>query len=197
MVFRASCPHMKTYTLTIIVSLAGFCILPSCSTQPQSETLKVSATFSSDTSLSGRIHQEVNNYRLGKGRNALPRHAGLDRLAQQHCVFLSQNRGKFGLYGKTVSHYGFEGRALIARQKFQMANVSENVAATSSGSKGSASTFVRLWTNSKGHEHNMRDKWDYTGVGSVTLADGTTIATQLFATYNPSQMMISERFRQF
>jgi uncharacterized protein YkwD len=134
---------------------------------------------------------------MAKGRNALPRHAGLDRLAHQHCVFLSQNRGKFGLYGKTVSHYGFEGRAVIAREKFHMANVSENVAATSSGGKGSAPAFVRLWTNSKDHEHNMRDKWDYTGVGTVTLADGTTIATQLFATYNPSHLTLTERFREF
>lgn len=188
---------MKTYNLTIIMSLVGLCVLPSCSNQPKSETLKVSATFSSDSSLSGRIHQEVNNYRVSKGAKSIPRHAGLDRLAQQHCIFLSQNRGKFGLYGKNVSHYGFEGRAIVAREKYQMGNVSENVAATSSGGSRSASSFVRLWTNSRDHEHNMRNKWDCTGVGSIVLADGTTIATQLFATHNPSHLTLTERFREF
>jgi len=188
---------MKTYNLTILMGVVGLFVLPSCSTQPKSETLKVSATINSDTSLSGKIHREVNNYRSSKGKGALTRHAGLDRLAQKHCIFLSQNRGKFGLYGKNVSHYGFEGRAVIAREKFQMANVSENVAATSSGGSNSATTFVRLWTSSRDHEHNMRNKWDYTGVGSIVLADGTTIATQLFATYNPSRLTMTERFREF
>jgi uncharacterized protein YkwD len=189
---------MKTYTLLKTMVLAGAGILTSCTTQPKSETLKVSASIRPESSLSGRIHQEVNNYRRSKGSTALPRHPGLDRLAQQHCEYLRNNSGKFSLYGKNVSHYGFEGRAVVAREKYQMRNVSENVAATTGGGSTNApAMLVRLWTNSRDHEHNMSDSWTYTGIGSIVTEDGSVIATQLFATYNPSQMTMTERFREF
>ncbi|RYD29263.1 MAG: CAP domain-containing protein [Verrucomicrobiaceae bacterium] len=159
--------------------------------------MPVSATLRPDSSLSGQVLQEVNSYRHSHGASDLQRHNGLDRLAQEHCEYLRQNRGKFGLYGKNVSHYGFEGRALAARERYQMFNVSENVAAANSPGKNAAPTLVKLWSESKDHDHNMRSAWTHTGVGVVVDSDGTVFSTQLFGTVSSSQMTMRERFNRF
>ncbi|MCH1922869.1 CAP domain-containing protein, partial [Shewanella sp. A3A] len=81
----------------------------------------------------GTIHSQVNSYRQSKGREVLQRHAGLDRMAQQHSEFMRRNRGTFS--GKNaaanISHYGFEERALNAQRTMKMSNVAENIATCS------------------------------------------------------------------
>ncbi|MFT4176072.1 MAG: CAP domain-containing protein [Luteolibacter sp.] len=173
--------------------------LVSCSTSapPTKVTsMPVASTFGGGSgNLSTQIFNEVNSYRRSKGNSNLARHAGLDRLAQQHCEYLLKRRGQFGLYGKNVSHMGFESRALIAREKYNMPYLSENVASTNVGGANPAAVVTRLWMNSKGHENNMVNSWDYTGVGSVKAEDGTIISTQLFGSVGNSQFDSRSRFR--
>ena len=146
---------------------------------------------------SGQVFQEVNSYRRSHGGMDLERHAGLDRLAQEHCQYLMQHRGTFSLNGKNVSHIGFEDRTLVARERYRMASVSENVVAASHLGKNPAPTLVKLWAGSKGHEYNMRGAWTHTGIGIVTDSDGMVFCTQLFSTVNYSQLAMRDRFSGF
>lgn len=189
---------MKTYPYlkTLAVACVG-ATLASCASTPAPTRVPVSGSFRPDSSLSGKVLTEVNSFRRNIGVNELQRHAGLERLAQEHCEYLRKNRGKFGLYGKNVSHFGFEGRALVARERYQMFSVSENVAATSQVGNNPGQAFVKLWSESKDHAYNMKSAWTHTGVGVVVDDDGTVYSTQLFATVSNSQMNLRERFNRF
>ena len=109
-----------------------------------------------------------------------------------------QNRGKFSLHGKTVSHFGFDGRSLVARERLGFDSLSENVASTTGGTQGAAQTFRQLWANSKGHEGNMRAAWTHTGVGVATASDGLVVAVQLFGVMGMrSHNEMLDKFRGF
>lgn len=189
---------MKKYISPKAILLAcAAAALASCASQPEKTKLPVSAALSPDNSLSGQVLKEVNAYRRNIGVNELQRHPGLDRMAQEHCEYLRKNRGKFGLYGKNVSHIGFEGRALMARERYNMMNVSENVASAKNPGKNFAPVLVKLWSESKDHNYNMRSNWTHTGVGVVIDDDGTVFSTELFATMSSSPMTMRNRFSSF
>lgn len=188
---------MKTYPYLKVIAVAGVGALASCATKPETTRMPVSATLRPDSSLSGQVMQEVNSYRRSHGESELARHAGLDRLAQEHCEYLRQHRGSFGLSGKNVSHFGFEGRSLLARERYQMNSISENVAAANYPGMKTAPTLVKMWSESKGHDQNMRSSWTHTGLGVVVDDDGMVFCTQLFATVSQSQMATRQRFSGF
>ena len=188
---------MKTNPYLKVITVACVAALASCATPPKTTRMPVSASLRPDSSLSGQVLQEVNSYRRNHGRQDLIRHAGLDRLAQEHCEYLRQNRGTFSLTGKNVSHYGFDGRALLARERYQMESVSENVAAANYPGQKPAPVLVKLWAESKNHERNMRNSWTHTGVGVVVDSDGMVFSTQLFATVSHSQLATRDRFNRF
>lgn len=175
--------------------LAG--AMASCVNKPEPTKLQVSATLRPDSSVSSRVLQEVNSYRLSQGKQELQRHSGLDRLAQEHSEYLRKNRGSFTLNGRNVSHFGFEGRALVARERYNMENVSENVAAANHPGQSSPAVLLSLWKGSKDHHKNMLDDWTCTGVGVVVDSDGMVFATQLFSTVSSSQLSVRERFNRF
>ena len=186
---------MKTspYAMLFAAALAG--ALASCSSPSAPVTrMQVSSPIRSDTSLSGRLFDEVNSYRAAKGKSSLTRHAGLDKLAQQHCEYLVKTAGSYDLYGKTVSHIGFEGRALTARQAYHISSLGENVV---SSTNHSPAHLVNVWARSKNHEHNMSSDWQCTGIGTAVTPDGTVISTQLFGVA-PSMhgMDLRERFNR-
>ena len=124
----------------------------------------------------------------------MQRHEGLDRLARKHSEFLRQNRGQFALYGKNVSHFGFEGRAGIARELYSMGSVSENVASVSGRGPDAVGHLVRLWNDSSAHSYTMHADWTYSGIGAVVDGDGTIFATQIFGNVANPQMMMRQRF---
>jgi uncharacterized protein YkwD len=188
---------MKTplHTQSIMVALAA--ALASCAQPPEPTRMAVSASLRPSSSLSGRLHQEVNAYRISQGASPLQRHAGLDRLAQDHCEYLRQHRGTFRLHGRNVSHFGFDARSVIARQRYQMGNISENVAASSKVPGSTTQRMMALWTGSKDHNRNMLDDWTHTGVGVVVDSDGMIFATQIFSTMNMSPLSARDRFNNF
>ena len=190
---------MKTTPYTRILAVICTAALASCANPPEPTRMPVSASAfnRSGLSITSRLFQEVNAYRRSKGRSELQRHAGLDRLAQKHCEYLRDHRGTFSLNGKNVSHIGFEGRTLIARERYQMGSVSENVAATSKVPGSTTQRLITLWIGSKDHHRNMLDDWSQTGVGVVVDSDGMVFATQFFATTNSSPMSTRERFNRF
>ncbi|MES2439222.1 MAG: CAP domain-containing protein [Verrucomicrobiota bacterium] len=188
---------MKTYPYLKVIAVACAGALASCASQPETKKIPVSASIRPDSSLSGQVLQEVNAYRRSHGAVELQSHAGLNRLAQEHSEYLRKNRGNFKLYGKNVSHYGFEGRALVARERYNMMNCSENVAAANHSGKSTAPLLVDLWANSKDHKKNMCDSWTHTGIGVVVDEDGTVFSTEIFATVSNSQMTTRQRFSGF
>lgn len=193
--FRAV--HMKTNQYTRLLSVVGAAALAACANQPEPTKMPVSASIHPDSSISGRVFQEINAYRRSQGARELQRHAGLDRLAQEHSEFLRKNRGSFSLSGRNVSHYGFDGRTLIARERYNMQNISENVAAANHPGANSSTVLVNLWKGSKDHHKNMLDDWTCTGIGVVVDSDGMIFATQLFSTVTVTQMSVRERFNRF
>lgn len=171
---------MKLVPYTQLFAVALATALASCSpTTPDTTRVLVSASLGRDSSLAGNVFTDVNAYRNKQGMKTLQRHSGLDRLAQEHCEYLAKIRGSEIIGGKTISHIGFEGRALVARQVYQIGTVAENVVSSGRISSGH---LVELWAGSKSHEHTMRSDWSCTGVGTVVTDDGVVISTQLFGT---------------
>lgn len=169
---------MNTSQITLLCAAAFAVVLPSCSSSTAPiNRVPVSGPLVSDNSLSNRIFQEVNSYRASKGKKAVARHAGLDSLAQKHCDYLMKTRGSYGLHGRNVSHVGFEGRVTLARHKYSIGSIGENVA---SSTTKSASHILNLWAASKNHEHTMRDDWACTGIATAITPEGSVIVTQIF-----------------
>ncbi len=174
--FKLSLMKTSPYTLLFASALVG--ALASCSSpSPTVTRVQVSSSFGREAALSDQVFAEVNSYRSTKGKAALQRHAGLDRLAQQHCDYLAKKSGNYGTNGNNVSHIGFEGRALTAKHTYKIGTVGENVVASTNRS---AQHLVNLWAGSKGHEYNMRGEWALCGVATSVTADGQVISTQLF-----------------
>lgn len=189
---------MKNTPSRLWVVAAGITMLASCGPQLATTTVPMASRASvskSDGSLAGTLHSQVNDFRTSNGRPALNRHAGLDRMAQQHCEFMRANRGKFGK--SNLTHYGFEERALAAQRMMKMSDVGENIGTCSGSGSSSASVLVNAWKNSSGHMKNMKGTWNATGIGAVVDSDGTVFATQIFAMEDHSHMTLTNRMRQF
>ena len=185
--------HIINHLLTTI--LAG--VLVSCANTPTPTRVPVSTAARSDNSLGTQLFQAINDYRRSQGSAELQRHAGLDQLARKHSEYLSEHQGTFSLEGKNVSHMGFEGRTLVAREIYHMSNISENVAAANHPGAYPVPVLLALMKSSQNHRKNMLDVWTHTGVGIVVAPDGTTYVTQLFANQCMSQMATRQRFNQF
>ena len=177
---------------------AGLALLfASCASNLDMTTVPMSqSSATGKSSQASQLHDSINQYRQSIGRAPLRRHAGLDRMAQQHCEFMAKNRGKFTLGSKNISHYGFEERALKARHAYSMQNVAENVAGGPIHGNIS-STLVKSWVDSKKHVFNLKGNWDATGIGVYVAPDGVVYATQLFATKNRSHMALTDRMSPF
>ncbi|TAG08673.1 MAG: CAP domain-containing protein [Verrucomicrobia bacterium] len=192
-------PIFKNLALTI--SLLAF--FASCSATQNTRILKVAGgenpnyPQSPSNKASSELLQTVNQFRADNGIAPLQRHAGLERLAWQHSEYLRQNRGKFSLYGKNVSHFGSESRHLFARERYRMENISENVAWSPGAASNSALRVLQLWKNSKDHLYNLKSNWTHTGIAVVIDSDGSAFATMLVATVSQSQMLMRERLSGF
>jgi len=67
-----------------------------------------------------RLEADINRYRSSFGKAPVPRHAGLDKMAREHCEFMAMNPGKFKLGSTIITHYGFEERSLRAQRQYGM-----------------------------------------------------------------------------
>ena len=180
---------MKPHLPLLATLLAGP-IFTGLSCAPRKPTVAAAAAAYSESSVRTAVFRDVNAYRAKLGKPPLVRHPGLDRMAQGHSDFLLKNRGRFEL-SKTgnVSHLGFDGRAVLAKAKYGIVNLHENVAA---GPRGAS--MARMWAASKAHEPNMRANWAYTGVGVAVAPDGTIFATQLFGSAPTSHRELRQKF---
>jgi uncharacterized protein YkwD len=180
--------------------LAATMLLASCGPQLTTTTVPMSsaAVSKGDGSLAGTIHAQVNSFRSSVGRKQVSRHAGLDKMAQQHSEFMRMNRGKFGSGSAgSLTHYGFEERALKAQRMMSMSEVGENIATCSRQGSNAVPVLVNAWKNSSAHMKNMKGDWDVTGIGVSVDSDGTVFATQIFANEDHSHMTMTDRMRQF
>lgn len=179
----------------LLYATASFGFFASCSDPSASVSSgRAPSSGGSESAFENQIYAEVNSYRVSKGKAALPRHPGLDHLARQHSKYLANNSGKYDLYGKNVSHIGFESRGLAARQAYRITSLGENVIASTDRS---AKRYVNLWAESKGHEVNMRSDRGLTGVGSAVNPEGVVITTQIFGNIpSTSHTQMNDRFNR-
>lgn len=192
------CPYMKTPLCYRWVAVGCAALLASCASRLDTTKVPMSSVPShADASLAGKIHANVNHFRGSIGRQPLTRHAGLDRIAQAHSEFMMNNRGRFAVDGRNVSHYGFEERVLTAQRLMSMQNLAENVAAGERMVGDPAGQLVNAWKSSAKHSYNMSQNWNATGIGVAIAEDGSVFATQIFATRNDSHMALTDRFRSF
>lgn len=166
---------MKKFLSTTFCAAAALSVLASCSA-PSSNSPSTAAP-AKDSGLSGKIVDEVNSYRAKKGKAALVRHSGLDRLAQAHCDSLAKKEHKPGDYKVHVGHEGFESRAFIAKHSYGITSLGGNVVASS---KHSPKHLVGLWSKSPTHNSTMCDDWTHTGLATALSPHGMVISTQLF-----------------
>jgi uncharacterized protein YkwD len=189
-------PAMMESATQVVKALALMGALVACS-PGITTTLPASSPTPAEANVATSIYQQVNAYRQSHGLLALQRNTALDYLAQQHATFMCKNRGKFVIYGATVTHYGFESRSFAAQQYYHMDQVGENVAATSRGGNQLGNQLVGLWLHSPSHERNMRYTWTCTGVGVVVGGDGTVFAVQMFGTLkNQSHLEMLNRLKR-
>jgi uncharacterized protein YkwD len=179
---------MKVQSFLRATTALTFAFLASCAS-PEGMRVSVSAGPPAN-SAEGKLLAEVNAYRSREGHRPLVRNPYLERMARQHSEFMRQNRGRFSLHGKNVSHIGFEGRAFLAKRVYNIGTLGENVASAKSVSMPQ---LVQLWANSKGHDDNLKASWTETGIGVVEDEDGMIFATQLFGTRSTSRMAFSDR----
>lgn len=186
------------------VGLGAIALLASCSSNLDTTRVPVSASSSmpgvssgSAKNLTDRLERSLNRYRASIGREAIPRHPGLDALAREHCAFMARNRGKFTLGSANISHYGFEERALIAQRRYHMGNCAENVAGGVIQGGDIAAELTKAWTSSSGHRQNLKGKWHATGIGVYVASDGFVYATQIFAAKGQSRVAFYDHLRDF
>ncbi|MFK7850389.1 MAG: CAP domain-containing protein [Akkermansiaceae bacterium] len=185
---------MKTSPYIKLMALGLTGLLSACSTSsPETRRIEVSVTSSNaPDSLADSIFKEVNSYRAARGKNAFERHDGLDRLAQKHCDYLAARIGGSSLEKSSLNHHGFEGRALLAKHKFRIFTLGENVV---SSTNHSPKHLVKLWSESDTHEHNMSSDWALTGVGTAKTESGLVISTQVFGTVEDTvHPMVKKKF---
>lgn len=156
--------------------------------------MSVSAPSQRENAICGRLFEAVNAYRRSIGRQPLARHAGLDRMAQEHSQFQRLNRGKFEILGPNVSHMGLNGRAMIARQLFRIDQLGETVADVKPGAD--AASALSIWLADGDDAFTLSGDWQECGIGIVVDRDGTLFVTQLFGARNLSQMAFSQRLTQ-
>lgn len=190
---------MKASPYALLFAAAFASVLASCSPSPTTPVSRVpvSSSFGREAAFSDQVFAELNSYRASKGKSSVQRHAGLDRLAQQHSDFLAKNGDKKGLHGKYVGHQGLEGRADMAKFQYKIMTIGENVAASSTRSP---KHVVNLWSGSKGHEQTMRGDWAYAGIATSVNAQGMVVSTQIFGSAPSSSIGaiagVSPRFSQ-
>lgn len=137
---------------------------PSGPSSPLPSTQQAPATSSSG--LASQVASACNKYRSSKGKAALSRHAGLDRLALQHAQTMAKS-------GK-INHSGLAKREGIASMQFGISRLVENVARGKSlSSKDRLSAIMNAWINSGVHRKNLLSTSStHYGVGVAIGSDG-------------------------
>lgn len=162
--------------------------LTSCASQNQvvqSNQVEVA----NDTSLALRIHQKINEHRQSIGKKPLEYHKGLSQMAEKHSRYMAAKTGSFNLEGDQITHYGFSSRSVLAKAKYRIPDLSENVIASHSANRNVENQFLRDWLNSKNHRYNLESNWVYSGVGVALDEQGRVYATQLFGSAQAHQPM--------
>jgi uncharacterized protein YkwD len=113
----------------------------------------------------------INQHRKKIGLNELKMNSGISEIARTHSRNMATGITAFG-------HDGFNDR--IEEIKTIIPTVHAEAENVAYGAR-SAAEVVQMWLNSPGHKKNIEGKYNLTGVGIVSDADGTLYFTQLFA----------------
>jgi uncharacterized protein YkwD len=173
---------IKTLGLMSLICVSASCSSSKVAMKSTGAETVVEAPRNSEERLAAEIHKEVNRYRVSQGLSPLKEHRGLTKLANKHSNFMRNNAGKFEIEGRLITHYGIDGRRVLARKKYDIDSIGENVIASRNMGQGMglAKTMVQGWISSPNHKHNLDSKWSNSGLAVCFDDNGRTFVTHLF-----------------
>jgi uncharacterized protein YkwD len=136
---------------------------------PYSQLATSTTTFST-TKLEKSVFEEINQYRFSHGLPKLTLNANITHQARIHSQDMASGKVPF-------SHQGFQQRVNAISITYRSA--AENVA-YNLGYTNPAQEAVIGWLHSPGHLKNIRGKYNLTGIGVATNAQGQVYLTQIF-----------------
>jgi uncharacterized protein YkwD len=97
---------------------------------------------------------------------------------------MRNNAGRFEVEGQLISHYGIDGRRVLAREKYEIDSIGENVIASHDMGQdmGLPKTMVDGWLRSPNHKYNLDSKWSNSGLAVCFDDNGRAFVTHLFGT---------------
>jgi len=122
-------------------------------------------------SVEAKVHQLVNEHRIGIGLSALEWNEIIANECRQHSLEMAN--------AHTINHDGFNERINKIGETISWNWAGENVAYNYS-----AQGAVNAWLNSPGHKSNIESNSNLTGVGVAFDEDSTIYFTQIFIRSN-------------
>jgi uncharacterized protein YkwD len=123
--------------------------------------------------IASEIFDQINNYRLSRGLQALKISGAISRVCEDLSQDMAGGRASF-------SHDGFDSRAKEIKKQMEVHDIAENIA-WNYGYSDPASQTVDQWLKSPGHKKNIDGNYEYTGIGVAKSRDGKYYFVQIFA----------------
>jgi len=128
--------------------------------------------YSALRDLENSVYEQINQYRLERGLQALK----LDPLVSEQARIHSENMASGEV---AFSHDGFRARVKIIDRQIPYRRAAENVA-FNQGFPNPADRAILGWIDSPGHRRNIEGDFDLTGIGVARGRGGAYYFTQIF-----------------
>ncbi len=129
------------------------------------------------------VHNQINQYRAGKGLRELKPNNAIRNEALTHSKNMASGKVPF-------SHKGFDERFNKLATIFNISSGSENVA----NGPADAKTIVEGWLASPKHKENIEGDFNMTGIGIAQAKNGTFFYTQLFVKSPEKPKIVVDEF---
>ncbi|KAB2869573.1 MAG: CAP domain-containing protein [Bacteroidales bacterium] len=129
------------------------------------------------------VHNQINQYRVGKGLRELKPNNAIRNEALTHSKNMASGKVPF-------SHKGFDERFNKLATIFNISSGSENVA----NGPADAKTIVEGWLASPKHKENIEGDFNMTGIGIAQAKNGTFFYTQLFVKSPEKPKIVVDEF---
>ncbi len=157
--------HRSTGILIFILALSIF--ITGCPDRKQGGNIVEPNIL---TDIEQKVFEQINDYRISQGMNALNLHEQIVYQARNHSRDMARGTVSFG-------HEGFNQR--VSATGIAPQSAAENVA-YNQGYSDPATRAVQGWLDSPGHLKNIRGNFNYTGIGIERNNAGTYYFTQIF-----------------
>ncbi|RAM50660.1 MAG: CAP domain-containing protein [Hapalosiphonaceae cyanobacterium JJU2] len=133
-------------------------------------TIKLTASTIDTAVIEDSVFQQINDYRTSQGLPALTRNVASDEQARTHSRNMANGTVPF-------DHSGYEQRIQSIGITYRSA--AENIA-YNQGYSDPATQAVQSWLGSPEHLANIKNNYNFTGVGVASNSQGEIYFTQIF-----------------